>query len=55
MTKDKIILSFFRICYKKNYKLYWKTYENKLKKAYENCHKLFSKDLPQSHKSYARR
>ena len=24
------------------YKLYWRTYENKLKIAYENCYKLFS-------------
>jgi len=28
------------------FKEYWRTYENKLEKAYENCHKLFLQVLP---------
>jgi len=37
MAKDKIMLSCFYV-----YELYWRTFENKLKKAYENSHKQFS-------------
>jgi len=34
------------------YKLYWRTYENKWKKAYENCHKaVFISSLKQYHKT----
>jgi hypothetical protein len=41
-AKDKIKLNCFRISCKLFHKLYWRTYENMLKTAYEQCHKLVS-------------